>query len=72
MVGVNDFAIRRGQNYGTLLIDCETSAPFDLIEGGDASPWPTWLHLGPDTGSRSIRTVSGAEAIILPIAASHW
>ncbi len=27
---------------------------------------------GSGSGSRSMRMVSGAEAIILPIAASHW
>ena len=38
VVGVDDFAIRRGQHYGTLPIDCETGAPLDLIEGRDAQP----------------------------------
>ncbi|MBO0776215.1 MAG: ISL3 family transposase [Actinobacteria bacterium] len=47
VVGVDDFAIRRGQNYGTLLIDCETGAPLDLIEGRDAQPLADWLAAHP-------------------------
>jgi transposase len=41
--GVDDFAIRRGQHYGTLLIDVETGAPPDLLEGRDAQPLADWL-----------------------------
>ena len=47
VVGADDFAIRRGQHYGTLLIDCETGAPLDLIEGRDAQPLADWLAAHP-------------------------
>jgi len=47
VLGVDDFAIRRGQHYGTLLIDIETGAPLDLIEGRDAQPLADWLMAHP-------------------------
>jgi transposase len=47
VLGVDDFAIRRGQHYGTLLIDIETGAPLDLIEGRDAQPLADWLEAHP-------------------------
>jgi transposase len=47
VLGVDDFAIRRGQHYGTLLVDCETGAPLDLIEGRDAQPLADWLAAHP-------------------------
>ena len=42
-----DFAIRRGQHYGTLIIDCETGAPLDLLQGRDAQPLADWLTAHP-------------------------
>jgi transposase len=44
---VDDFAIRRGQHYGTLLIGIETGAPLDLLEGRDAKPLAGWLAAHP-------------------------
>jgi transposase len=47
VLGADDFAIRRGQHYGTLLIDIETGAPLDLLEGRDARPLADWLAAHP-------------------------
>jgi transposase len=47
VLGVDDFAIRRGQHYGTLLIDIETGAPLDLLQGRDAQPLADWLTAHP-------------------------
>jgi len=47
VIGVDDFAIRRGQHYGTLIIDIETGAPLDLLEGRDAQPLANWLAAHP-------------------------
>lgn len=47
VLGVDAFAVRRGQHYGTLLIDCQTGAPLDLLEGRDAQPLADWLTAHP-------------------------
>jgi hypothetical protein len=44
---IDDFATRRGQHYGTLLIDCQTGAPLDLIKGRNAQPLADWLAAHP-------------------------
>jgi transposase len=49
VAGVDDFAIRRGQHYGTLIIDIETGSPLDLLEGRDAKPLADWLAAHPGT-----------------------
>jgi len=47
VLGIDDFGIRRGQHYGTLLIDCETGGPLDLLEGRGAQPLADWLAAHP-------------------------
>src|SRR5215472_677780 len=47
VLGVDDFAIKRGQNYGTVLIDCETGAPLEPLEGREAQPLADWLAAHP-------------------------
>lgn len=43
VLGVDDFATRRGQHYGTVLIDCSTRQVLDLIDGRNAATLSGWL-----------------------------
>lgn len=44
VLGVDDFAIKRGHHYGTVLIDCEKRKVVDVLVGRDAEPVAAWLQ----------------------------
>jgi transposase len=47
-IGVDDWAYRKGQKYGTLICDLETHEVIDVLEGRDRETFEKWLQGHPD------------------------
>ena len=47
ILGVDDWAIRRGHRYGTLLVNLETAEVVDVLLGREAQTLADWLHAHP-------------------------
>ena len=44
VLGVDEFALRKGRTYGTLMVDLERRVPVDIFEGIAAKDLAAWLQ----------------------------
>jgi transposase len=59
VLGVDDWAIRKGQTYGTILVDLEKACVIDLLPNRTSETVSAWLKRYPDIEVLSSARASG-------------
>lgn len=67
-IGVDDFAFKKGQTYGTIVVDGKTHVPLAILEGRDGSSLKEWLarnrHVTMVTRDRASAYAKAVEEIL--------
>jgi transposase len=69
VMGIDDFAFRRGQRYGTIIVDHESGGVIDLLADRTSSSLESWLSAQPVTPTIVTRDRSGVYAKAIATAA---
>ncbi|RCW63635.1 ISL3 family transposase [Pseudorhodoferax soli] len=70
IVGIDDWAIARGHNYGTIIVDLERREPIEVLVGREASAVTQWLRRNPSIEIVA-RDRAGAYSEAVNIALPH-
>ena len=75
LVGLDDWACRKGQSYGTILIDLERHCVIDLLPGRDGTALKQWLVANPQVERASwpfwLMNASDSPSFLTGVAVSH-
>lgn len=72
VVGVDDWALRKGQTYGTILVDLEKQQPIELLPSREASEVSAWLQQHPEIEIVTLFLRKGKPNLFFPAKGRHF